>query len=48
MAALARHFRPADGKAYQLGRITLTFKTSAADSGASSERYPVVSAGAGA
>jgi mannose-6-phosphate isomerase-like protein (cupin superfamily) len=33
MAALARHFRPGDGKTYQLGRITLTFKTSAADTG---------------
>jgi hypothetical protein len=33
MAAQARHFRPVDGKTYQLGRITLIFKTSAADTG---------------
>jgi mannose-6-phosphate isomerase-like protein (cupin superfamily) len=30
-AAQPRHFRPGDGKTYQLGRITLTFKTMAAD-----------------
>jgi len=33
MAAQARHFGPADGKTYRLGRITLTFKTGAADTG---------------
>jgi mannose-6-phosphate isomerase-like protein (cupin superfamily) len=33
MTALAKHFRSGDGKTYQLGRITLTFKTSAADTG---------------
>jgi mannose-6-phosphate isomerase-like protein (cupin superfamily) len=32
-AAGPRHFSPGDGKTYQLGRITLTFKTGAADSG---------------
>jgi mannose-6-phosphate isomerase-like protein (cupin superfamily) len=31
MAAQPRHFGPGEGKTYQLGRITLTFKTSAAD-----------------
>lgn len=30
---LPRHFAPGKGKSYQLGRITLTFKTSAADTG---------------
>lgn len=30
-ASQPRHFRPGDGKTYQLGRITLTFKTMAAD-----------------
>jgi len=33
MAVQARHFRPGEGKSYQLGRITLTFKTSAAETG---------------
>lgn len=33
MAVQARHFRAADGKTFQLGRITLTFKTSAAETG---------------
>jgi mannose-6-phosphate isomerase-like protein (cupin superfamily) len=33
MAVQAKHFRPRDGKTYQLGRITLTFKMSAADTG---------------
>jgi mannose-6-phosphate isomerase-like protein (cupin superfamily) len=33
MTAQAKHFRPGDGKTYQLGRITPTFKTSAADTG---------------
>ena len=31
MAVEARHFRPGDGKTFQLGRITLTFKVSAAE-----------------
>jgi mannose-6-phosphate isomerase-like protein (cupin superfamily) len=30
-ATQPRHFRPGEGKTHQLGRITLTFKTSAAD-----------------
>jgi mannose-6-phosphate isomerase-like protein (cupin superfamily) len=30
-AAQPRHFFPGDGKTYQLGRMTLTFKTTAAD-----------------
>jgi mannose-6-phosphate isomerase-like protein (cupin superfamily) len=33
IAAQPRHFRPGEGKTYQLGRITLTFKTTAADNG---------------
>jgi mannose-6-phosphate isomerase-like protein (cupin superfamily) len=33
MSVQARHVRPGDGKAYQLGRITLTFKTGAAETG---------------
>jgi mannose-6-phosphate isomerase-like protein (cupin superfamily) len=33
MTAQARHFRSGEGKTYQLGRITLSFKTSAADTG---------------
>ncbi len=33
MAGQARHFRSGEGKTYQLGRITLTFKTSAAETG---------------
>jgi mannose-6-phosphate isomerase-like protein (cupin superfamily) len=33
MPVQARYFRLADGKTYQLGRITLTFKTGAADTG---------------
>lgn len=33
MAGQARHFRPGEGKTYQLGRITLTFKTGAAETG---------------
>ena len=33
MAVQARHFRPSEGKSYQLGRITLTFKTSADETG---------------
>jgi mannose-6-phosphate isomerase-like protein (cupin superfamily) len=31
MAAQPRHFGPGEGKTYQLGRITLTFKTAAVD-----------------
>ena len=30
-AARPKHFSPGDGNAYKLGRITLTFKTTAAD-----------------
>ncbi len=33
MTVQARYFRPGEGKSYQLGRITLTFKTSAAETG---------------
>ncbi len=33
MAVQARHHRPGDGKTYQLGRITLTFKAGAAETG---------------
>jgi mannose-6-phosphate isomerase-like protein (cupin superfamily) len=33
MAAQARHIRAGDGKTYQVGRITLTFKATAADTG---------------
>jgi hypothetical protein len=33
MAVKARHFRPGDGKTFQLGRITLTFKVNAAETG---------------
>jgi mannose-6-phosphate isomerase-like protein (cupin superfamily) len=33
MAVQARHYRSGDGTTYQLGRITLTFKTSAAETG---------------
>lgn len=33
MAVQARHIRPGEGKSYQLGRITLTFKTGAAETG---------------
>ena len=33
MTAQARHFRSGDGKTFQLGRITLTFKTSVAETG---------------
>jgi mannose-6-phosphate isomerase-like protein (cupin superfamily) len=33
MAVQARHFRPGEGKTYQLGRITLTFKISTAETG---------------
>jgi mannose-6-phosphate isomerase-like protein (cupin superfamily) len=33
MAAQPRHFSPGEGKTYKLGRITLTFKTTAADTG---------------
>jgi mannose-6-phosphate isomerase-like protein (cupin superfamily) len=33
MAVQARHFRRGEGKSYQLGRITLTFKSSAAETG---------------
>jgi mannose-6-phosphate isomerase-like protein (cupin superfamily) len=31
MVARPRHFGPGEGKTYKLGRITLTFKTAAAD-----------------
>jgi mannose-6-phosphate isomerase-like protein (cupin superfamily) len=31
--AQPRHFRPTDGTTYQLGRMTLTFKTTAPDNG---------------
>jgi mannose-6-phosphate isomerase-like protein (cupin superfamily) len=31
IAGRPRHFRPGDGKIYQLGRMTLTFKTTAVD-----------------
>jgi mannose-6-phosphate isomerase-like protein (cupin superfamily) len=31
--AQPRHFNPGEGKTYTLGRITLTFKTTAADTG---------------
>src|SRR5207302_5237926 len=31
--AQPRHFRPGEGKTYTLGRITLTFKTTAGDNG---------------
>ncbi len=30
-AAQAKHFRPGEGRTYQLGRITLTFKTTGED-----------------
>ncbi len=33
--ALPRHFRSGEGKSYRLGQITLTFKTSASDTGGS-------------
>jgi mannose-6-phosphate isomerase-like protein (cupin superfamily) len=33
MTAQARHFRSGDGKTFQLGRITLTFKASVAETG---------------
>jgi hypothetical protein len=33
MGAQPRHFNPGEGKTYKLGRITLTFKTTAADNG---------------
>jgi mannose-6-phosphate isomerase-like protein (cupin superfamily) len=33
MAVQARHFRPGEGESYQLGRITLTFKTGATETG---------------
>jgi mannose-6-phosphate isomerase-like protein (cupin superfamily) len=33
MAVQSRHVRPGDGKTYQLGRITLTFKAGAAETG---------------
>jgi mannose-6-phosphate isomerase-like protein (cupin superfamily) len=33
MAVEARHIRSADGRTFQLGRITLTFKASAAETG---------------
>ena len=33
MVVLAKRYQPGDGKTYQIGRITLTFKTSAADTG---------------
>ena len=31
VAAQAKRFGPGDGKTYKLGRLTLTFKTTAAD-----------------
>jgi mannose-6-phosphate isomerase-like protein (cupin superfamily) len=33
IAAQPKHFGPGDGKTYQLGRMTLTFKTTAVDNG---------------
>ena len=33
MAVQAQHVRPGEGKSYQLGRITLTFKTSTPETG---------------
>ena len=33
MTAQAKHFRSGEGKTYQLGRITMTFKTGAVDTG---------------
>ena len=33
MTVLARYYRPGDGKTCRLGRITLTFKTGAAETG---------------
>ena len=33
MAAQPRHFGPGEGRTYQLGKITLTFKTAAVDNG---------------
>jgi quercetin dioxygenase-like cupin family protein len=48
-AALPRHFPLGEGKSYQLGRITLTFKATAADTGGAYTLCEAVEApGAGA